>query len=535
MSNARRTLAIGVAAVLSSVAVALAAESWEREFAQGIGSNDSNLRYKVVTDLDPNIEKARDLLLGVLARETWHVREGAIDRLAEMTDATGIEELKKHLVKHSNEYVREGIALALGKKRDTINHAIPALSDKSDKVRRAIAMRAAANPTKELIVALIDRIETEKDPDIRAFVRHALEEATGQYFAYSAQDWKNWWFSNQESWKPKEPEGPPTGKPGEEGGLPLRPKTEEDKKAEEEGRKASESTTTLRDVELTFKELGRGGPLFILPELYRSGGYMEREMSTLEDVARLFYIDLPPLSKFRGLQNVGATGRPYYPLDKLADAFEELRKERKQERIAIMGHGMAAWVGIRYATKYPKQVSHLVLVSTWPSNSAWSKGLDRVLADGKQRKDAEQEHCAQNWVVDVNTGKANYEPKDPQEQEALNRMRWTLNFADPRNALAFHYYKTTHRDLGGCIIPEFDIAKEKSNPVPTLIVVGTHPRALWMSMGDVKQFQKFYPNSEVLQCPNSGQMPMIEDFETFSKGVRAFFKKYPFKKPKEAK
>jgi pimeloyl-ACP methyl ester carboxylesterase len=194
---------------------------------------------------------------------------------------------------------------------------------------------------------------------------------------------------------------------------------------------------------------------------------------------------------------------------------------------------MSAWVAMRYATKYPKNVSHLILVSTWTSGDAWGKGRERVEMDGKQRKDIEQERYAANKIRDINTGKAKYEPADPQEAEAFRRMDWSLMFGDPRSHLAMIWYKPADRPMGGCLVPEFNVGKEKGNPVPTLIIYGTHPRALWTSSQDMKQLQKYYPNSKVIECPRSTSMPMIDDFELFTKGVRAFFKEHPFRKSKE--
>jgi pimeloyl-ACP methyl ester carboxylesterase len=84
--------------------------------------------------------------------------------------------------------------------------------------------------------------------------------------------------------------------------------------------------------------------------------------------------------------------------------------------------------------------------------------------------------------------------------------------------------------MGDVQIPEFDVGKERGNPVPTLLIYGTSPRATATSAGDMKQLAKYYPNSEVVECPQTSCMPMIEDYERFVKAVRGFLKKYPFSK-----
>src|SRR5205085_10256528 len=138
--------------------------------------------------------------------------------------------------------------------------------------------------------------------------------------------------------------------------------------------------------------------------------YFEKHLLALDDTARLFYIDLPGTSAFKDLKP-GVTGAPEYPIDKLVDAFDELRKVKKQERIAILAHGMAGWVAMRYATKYPKNVSHLILVSTWTSGKAWADGRQRAELAGKQAGDIEAEHYAASCLFE--NGKPRYQASSP--------------------------------------------------------------------------------------------------------------------------
>ncbi|HVY61594.1 MAG TPA: alpha/beta fold hydrolase [Planctomycetota bacterium] len=517
---------------LVAVPVVALAEAWEREFAANIESTDSNVQYLAVTRLDPANAKAREYLYAVAGSASWHVREGCIETLAK-APSDAIEDLRKNMKSHKNPASREAIVYALGamKSLDRVPDLIEALQDKAPEVRRAAALEILENPTKEGVSAIIEAWKREHkkgDWTVEVYYKDVLEKLTKNFFGWQIQDWENWWLAKADKWKPPKPKK--EKQPGEEGGKDEGKKGEDasddDKQGGEGKEKPAEETTTLRDVELTIKESGKGGPLFVLPELYRNKLYMEKHLQSIEADARLFYIDLPPMSKFRGLKNLGNSGRPYYPLDMVCDAFDELRKERKQDHIAIMGHGMAAWVAMRYATKYPKNVSHLILVSTWSSSKAWDDGRKRIEVDGKTHNKPEEEHFAKNKVADPNTNKAEYEPKDPQEAEALARMGWTTLWADQRNILASQWFKPTFVDMGGMWIPEFDVGKEKGNPVPTMLVYGS--RSLWVSPQDMKALNKYYPNSTVLECPNSADMPFIEDHALFTKAVKEFFKKHPF-------
>jgi proline iminopeptidase len=513
---------------------ARAAEEWEKDFQRDFAKPESWSKYAAVARLDASNGKARDMLLSVLDKQGWYLRTAAISALRSAS-GEALEDLKKDVKKHSSAAVREGIAFAFGQRGD--DDATPALAealqDKDERVRRAAAIALAKHGTKDAVGGIIAAWEKEKQADVKVWFRDSLEKISGKFLGPRVDDWKAWWKAVESDWvKPTKKEPPKPGEPADPSRPPAE-KTDDEKKAEAEGKKTTEETTVLRDVELNFKEAGKGGPLFVLPEYGYGNVYLEKALLGLDDTARLFYIDLPGTAKFKNLPP-GNTGLPEYPIDKLCDAFDELRKARKQERIGILGHGMAAWVGMRYATKYPKNVSHLILVSTWTSGKAWGDGRTRTEQLGKQTSDLDLEHWAAHCLFE--NGKPRYSPTSGDDQDAVLRGRWSSYFNDPRDAYAMLFWPQVERiqEMGGCQIPEFDVGKEKGNPVPTMLIYGTSQRAVWTSSQDMKQLNKYYPNSTVVECPNSNRMPMIEDYETFMKAVKGFFKKYPYRKGKSS-
>jgi proline iminopeptidase len=531
---------LALLALVAAPLVAIAAEAWEREFAAGMDSTDSSMQYVAITKLDPNIPKAREYLYSIAGAGQWHNREGVIETLAKADKPEAVEDLRKNMKSHKAAGAREAIVLAFGRAHDAerIADLIEALKDKAPEVRRAAALMLLENPSKEGVSAIIDAWKKEKEWTVSVYYKDTLEKLTKNFFGWQIQDWENWWLAKQDKWRPPKPKKEP--RPGEKEAPEGEKKDGGDKKdgekkdgedAGDEGgegkEKPAEETTTLRDVELTIKESGKGGPLFVIPPLYRNKVLFEKHLQSIEDTARLFYIDLPAINKFRGLKNEGKSGIPFYPLDMVVDAFDELRKSRKQEQIAILGVEQAAWVAMKYATKYPKNVSHLILISTWSCGKAWEDGIRRIEAEGKTRKNPEMEHTAKHRTLDQSTGKHGYEAKDPQEEEAINRMEWTLLWGDPRNIFSILWYKSSENPIGGCYSPKFDIAAEKANKdVPTLICYGT--KSLWVSPADMKALNKTYPNSTVVECPSSADMPWVEDHDTFTKAVHGFFKKHPF-------
>ncbi len=532
-----RSLALALTLALAIAApAARAADDWEKDFARDMAKPESWVRYGAVTRLDPNVEKARGALLSILEKHHWFLRAGAIQTLRG-ANGEALEDLRKELKKHSSPMVREGIALAFGGMNDPGRAAdlVEALADKDERVRRGAAIGLGHLPSKEAVAGLLGAWEKEKQSDVIVFLRESLEKISGKFFGRNVDDWKAWWKAVESDWQPpaKKDEGggakPPPGMPGGGTGAPQGEKSDDDKKAEGDGNKTKEETTVLRDVELNFKEAGKGGPVFVLPEYGYNGIYMEKHLLALDDVARLFYIDLPGTSSFKNLPIV-AGGMPEYPIDKLCDAFDELRKLRKQDRIAILGHGMAGWIAMRYATKYPRNVSHLILVSTWTSGKAWGDGRNRAEVFGKQQHDIEYEHFAQSCLLE--NGTPRYSAAGQDDAQALDRAQWTGYFHDIRNPYAIMFWPKVDRsrEMGGCIIPQFNIEKEKGNPVPTLILYGTSPRAVWTSEQDQRAITKCYPNAQVVPCPQSNRMPMVEDYDLFVKSVKGFFRKFPFSK-----
>ncbi|MFC1707812.1 alpha/beta fold hydrolase, partial [Planctomycetota bacterium] len=418
--------------------------------------------------------------------------------------------------------VKEGIARTFGAiaTEELVSDLLETLTNKQATVRRAAALALSGKKAhdKRSIPAFLQAWKKERDARLKYYYHQALQTITGEDIGPIVVDWENWWKGTGSEFTP--PSKRKKGGDGKDQGGQAQPGGEEKKK--EKG-----SSTVLRDVELSFLESGVGGPLFVLPAYGYEKDYLIPSLKAVEGVCRVFYIDLPTIDKFKGLQTVGGTGLVEYPVDKLCDAFDELRKQRKQHRIAILGHGLSGWVAMRYATKYPKHVSHLILVSTWSGGNAFGRGRQNLEVDGKNRGDAEQEHYAQSLLVDMQSGAPQYQPKSQAEGEALQRMGWSTFFADRRDGFASIMWPDVVREMPGCIVPDFEIAKEKGNPVPTLVVHGK--RSLWTDRNDMRMLNKYYPNSSLVDCPNSAMMPMCEDYGLFVKSLKGFFRKFKFK------
>ncbi len=118
----------------------------------------------------------------------------------------------------------------------------------------------------------------------------------------------------------------------------------------------------LNDTEVFYSEVGEGIPCLVM-----HGGLgfdhtvMHPWLDPLGDVMRLVYYDH---------RCNGRSGRP--PLETLtferlcADA-DALRERLGFEEVAVMGHSYGGFVALEYALRYPRRLSHLILLDTAPT------------------------------------------------------------------------------------------------------------------------------------------------------------------------
>jgi proline iminopeptidase len=129
-------------------------------------------------------------------------------------------------------------------------------------------------------------------------------------------------------------------------------------------------------TELFHLEVGNG-----LPCLVMHGGLgvdhsqFREALDPLGDLLRLVYYD------HRGN---GRSGRPpiaTLTLEQLAADADALRTHLGFEKVAVLGHSYGGCLALQYALRYPRRVSHLILVGT---TAAWDYP-DEILAELRRR------------------------------------------------------------------------------------------------------------------------------------------------------
>jgi pimeloyl-ACP methyl ester carboxylesterase len=512
-------------------ALVVAEDLPDREINAALSSPDSFLRCNTWKKLNPEKDSHYKFLVQILKTLSWYDRDGAVEALSKAGTEETIQKMVKDLKDTSKDpAVRQGMARALAKMNDEkfYPHLYEALKDPKPQVRRMVVWSLRVQKKKEAVGALVDAFQAEKDPVVQSFMIDALNSLTQAFQGPNPAAWKSWWD------KAKEDPDYTLGKTDEES----------IKKAEELGNKLKKRMVTSAAGGVTLEVEERGGmkgiaaPILIIPYYGYSKEIMKPFLAQLERTNKLFYIDLPPVDSFQGLKAAGNTKIPYYPIDKLVEAFEDLRKATKQERFAIMVCGINSWIAMKYASMYPKSVSHLVFICPNSSERAYGDALKTMETQGKARNDIELVHFALTQTFNIQTGQTSHDilhtekkiPVPDGEGGSLDRRSWSLFFKDERDSLISILYPVKNKHLGGVAIPDFRCFSEKPKAaIPTLVIVGKS--CLYASVEDCQQIAKHF-GGQCLVYENSSAMPFAEESPRFNVDMAKFLRERERKKTK---
>lgn len=499
-------------------AAALAADKGanKAEFLKAFAGPDTHKGAKAIEALNPDVKSDYELLKLVLEKGHWFYRGVAATVLAKTGNPDHVKDMVESLTEKGerNPYVRQGMAIAIAKMNDRTLYPelFKALADKDSRVRREVANVLKINKDKGSIEALISRWKEEEDPTVVNYIRATLEDITKRYLGPNQVDWYNWWLAVRDTFE--------VGSTDEEAA----------KKAEEDGKKLSSGSTETREVEVTFVSRGIGAPVIVLPHYGHSKDMMIPFFIEVEKFAKVFYMDLPKVSSFKNLKQIG--GKNVYPIDQFVDALEEFRKTTKASRVTVMACGFNAWVAFRYATKYPKSLAALVLIAPNSSDTEYGKATDRLIQQGQKTGDIEMEHVGHSRRFNTQTGESLHEihhktkniPVPEGEPQALDRKDFTLFFADQQDSLIDQLYPVHHNPVGEVAFGEYTCFKEpKGLAVPMLVCSGK--RSIFSSESDCAQIAKHY-GAQIVSFDRSADLPMIEEPDKFTKALKAFLLKY---------
>jgi proline iminopeptidase len=114
--------------------------------------------------------------------------------------------------------------------------------------------------------------------------------------------------------------------------------------------------------ELAYSIEGEGKPALVIG----SAVYYPRIFSqNLRQSLKLVFVD------HRGFAQVSGDIAPSdYTLDVVLDDIELVRRHLGLEKVIVIGHSGHGYMALEYAKRYPRHVSHVVMIATGPSHSA---------------------------------------------------------------------------------------------------------------------------------------------------------------------
>lgn len=285
------------------------------------------------------------------------------------------------------------------------------------------------------------------------------------------------------------------------------------------------------DVEglfLHYTEIGRGEPLVVLHG--GPGGshtYFMPYLLPLARTNRLIFVDE------RGSGRSGRLEHPAgYTVENMATDVEALRQALKLRTINVLGHSFGGVVAQAYALKYPQNVSHLILASTFDSTTE----LNKALAKLKARIDPEHLRRIEELEKGGLFGKGNaweharYPPEYMQLVGAYAYYPWfyeehtTANYNPGSFGLSWDVYREMSGSNGEFVIDGNMTSVEyadklRSLHVPTLVIAGEDdPVTLDILRGISARIE----GSKLAILPGTKHFTFVDQTSLFNQTVNGF-------------
>ena len=284
---------------------------------------------------------------------------------------------------------------------------------------------------------------------------------------------------------------------------------------------------------LYYTEVGEGSPLVVLHG--GPGGSHNYFLPFLLPLARgnrLIFMDERGSGRSGRLQDSRG-----YTVENMATDLEALRQALRLGPINVLGHSFGGVVAQSYALKYPQNVSHLILSSTFDS----TKQLNRVLAELKAKIDPESLRRIEELERRGLFGKGQpwehgrYPAEYVQLTGANAYYGWfyeentTKNYNPGSFGLAWDVYREMSGSKGEFLIDENLTSVEyaddiKNLRVPTLVIAGEDDP---VTLEIQKEMHASIHWSTLAILPHSKHFTFVDQTDLFNESVDAFIHSRP--------
>jgi len=284
-------------------------------------------------------------------------------------------------------------------------------------------------------------------------------------------------------------------------------------------------------VMIYYMTVGRGAPLVIV-----HGGpgashdYFLPYLLPLARSNRLVFIDERGSGRSQKLENPGG-----YTVGNMVEDVEDVRQTLKLGRITLLGHSYGGVLAQAYALKYQRNLTHLILCSTFPSTREMNQVLSRI----KEQMSPELRERIDNLEQAGLFGHG----KDYEKNRYTNEYMIAAwgegyfpylyqNNPDPNydpvasGAMAWDLYREMWGSHGEYIIDGNLEAVEYVDQLPgikapTLIMVGDHDECA-PSLSE--EMHAKIAGSKLIILPKSGHMTFVDQPGMFIEAVKNFVK-----------
>ncbi|HZR63595.1 MAG TPA: proline iminopeptidase-family hydrolase [Terriglobales bacterium] len=279
-----------------------------------------------------------------------------------------------------------------------------------------------------------------------------------------------------------------------------------------------------------YEAMGRGAPLVIV-----HGGpgashdYFLPYLLPLMRTNRLIFIDergSGKSSKFEDPKD--------YTVGNMVEDLEAVRVALGLGKISLLGHSFGGVVVEAYALKYQKNLSHLILGSTFASTTELNEALARMKA-GLDPKDQQRVLALESAGL-FGKGEVWEHGRYPEEYAKLawgkayfpylyrNRPDPNYDPVSSNTSTAWDVYREMWGSDGEFVVDgnlkevEY-VDRLHEIKVPTLIIVGDHDES---DPNMSKEMHEKIARSQLVILPNSGHMTFVDQNAQFVKTVRKF-------------
>jgi proline iminopeptidase len=292
----------------------------------------------------------------------------------------------------------------------------------------------------------------------------------------------------------------------------------------------SEGYVDAHGVLIYYTIMGRGAPLFVV-----HGGpgashdYFLPYLLPLARRNKLVFIDERGSGRSQKLEDV-----KQYTVENMVEDVEAVRVGLGLGKISLLGHSYGGVLAQAYALKYQRNLSHLILASTFPS----TREMNQVLANEKAK-------MPPNKLALLNAFESSglYGKGDPWERGRYPAQYATLAWGDgyfrylygarpdpnydpqaQNTSTAWDLYREMWGSHGEFVIDgnlssvEY-VDKLSSIKVPTLIMAGDHDEC---DPSLAKEMNGKIAGSKLVILPNSGHMAFVDQPNLWTKSVGDF-------------